>query len=88
MTASHQHRTLIPSARRAQRGDTVARALDPTRHAPEIQLALAALLVVLAGPVARAFAPTSVAVAGASVVLLAVGILLAVLAAISLLRTR
>lgn len=88
MTASHQHRTITSTARRARSGETVAGALDPTRHAPEVQLALAALLVVLAGPVARAFAPASAAVAGASVVLLAVGIVLAVLAAISLLRAR
>lgn len=70
-------------------GSAVADALiAPTRHAPEVQLALAAVLVVLAGPVARALAPTSTVMVGISVVLLVVGLVLALLAAVSLLRGR
>ncbi|ANS77997.1 hypothetical protein SGUI_0601 [Serinicoccus hydrothermalis] len=82
-----QHRpTITPRARRARTARGAVAALDPTRYAPEVQLALAALLVVVAGPVAGALAPTSAVVAGASVVLLLVGVTLAVLATVSLLR--
>ncbi|WP_022923730.1 hypothetical protein [Serinicoccus marinus] len=84
-SSPHQPTLAAPARRgRAPRGG--AAVLDPTRHAPEVQLALAALLVVVAGPVASALAPTSAVVAGASVVLLLVGIGLALLATISLLR--
>lgn len=78
-----------PQHLRGGNGSAVADALiTPARHAPEVQLALAALLVVLAGPVARALAPTSTVMAGVSVVLLGVGLVLALLAAVSLLKGR
>lgn len=77
------------TSHRNRNGSAVADALvEPVRHAPEVQLALSALLVVLAGPVAQAVAPTSAVVAGASAILLVVGLVLAVLAAVGLLRSR
>lgn len=70
-------------------GSAVADALvEPVRHAPEVQLALSAVLVIVAGPVAHAVAPESAVVAGASAILLVVGLALAVLAAFGLLRSR
>lgn len=85
--ATTAHPTHDPHVR--PNGSAVADALvEPTRHAPEVQLALSAVLVVLAGPVAQAVAPESAVVAGASAVLLVVGLVLAVLAAFSLLRSR
>lgn len=59
----------------------------PLDHAPELLLALAAVIVVVAGPLAHAVAPASAMVAAASAALLAGGIALAVLAAVRLLRT-
>ncbi|HBO54624.1 MAG TPA: hypothetical protein DD664_05940 [Janibacter terrae] len=58
----------------------------PLEHAPEILLALAAVLIVLAGPVTRALAPGNVAVSALAVVLLVAGVVLAVAAAVQLVR--
>jgi membrane protein YdbS with pleckstrin-like domain len=55
-------------------------------RAPEVLLALSAVLVVLAGPVARSFAPDNGWVAVGSALLLAVGLVLAVVATRHLLR--
>lgn len=63
-------------------------ARHPLEHSPEVLLALAALLVVLAGPVARAFAPESAAVSMGAAVLLLAGVTLAVVAAVRLVRDR
>lgn len=84
--------TSAPPIRRTHRhrnGSAVADALvEPVRHAPEVQLALASLLVVLAGPVARAVAPASAVVTGVSAILLVVGVVLAIVAAVGLVRAR
>jgi hypothetical protein len=79
-THIHQHR--------APARPLVERARHPLDHSPEVLLALAALLVVIAGPVAQAFAPQSAAVSVASGLLLLVGVTLAVSAAVRLLRDR
>lgn len=63
-------------------------ARHPLDHAPEVLLALAAVLVVLGGPVARALAPHSPAVTAGSALVLLVGIVLAVVAAARLLRDQ
>ena len=86
MTA-HTHRAhlhLFDREGRQQRRSTAARTAE---HAPEVLLALAAVLVVLAGPVARAVAPESTWVAAGSSILLATGILLAIMATRHLLRS-
>lgn len=88
MTA-HTHRAPFrpfdPEGRRHHRLDQ-PRTAEPVDHAPEVLLALSAVLVVLAGPVARTLAPDSGWVAAGSAVLLAAGILLAVVATRHLLR--
>ncbi|GGK70271.1 hypothetical protein [Ornithinimicrobium pekingense] len=88
MTA-HAHRApfrpLDRQLRRSRRLERTA-AASPVDHAPEVLLALAAVLVVLAGPVARSFAPHTGWVAAASALLLAAGVVLAVVATRHLLR--
>jgi hypothetical protein len=73
---------------RAPARPLVELARHPLDHSPEVLLALAALLVVIAGPVARAVAPQSAAVTVAAGLLLLVGVALAVAAALRLLRDR
>ncbi len=88
MTA-HAHRAPFrPFDRQVRRRGTRTAPTSAARvdHAPEVLLALSAVLVVLAGPVARTFAPDSTWVAVASTLLLAAGIALAALAARDLLR--
>ena len=58
----------------------------PFDHSPEVLLAVAAVLIVLAGPVLTALALQGPVVSAASVVLLGVGLALAVAAATRLLR--
>lgn len=65
---------------------TLDHVTHPLDHSPEVLLALSALLVVLAGPVARAVSPDNVVVLGASAVLLLTGLVLATVAAARLLR--
>lgn len=74
----HPHREHRPPA---------SQVAHPFEHSPEVLLALSVVLVVLAGPVAHALAPGSAVVALVSVVVLAVGIVLAVAGAGRLLRS-
>lgn len=60
------------------RTDAGAAPTSRAEHAPEVLLALAAVLVVLAGPVARTVAPESAWVAAGSAALLLVALALAV----------
>jgi hypothetical protein len=85
MTA-HAHRTLFHPFDREARLRRRSAAEEVADHAPEVLLALAAVLVVLAGPVARAFAPDNAWVAAGSSILLGLGILLAIMATRQLLR--
>lgn len=64
----------------------VAHLTHPLDHSPEVVLALAAVLVVLAGPVVHATVPAHPLVELASAAVLLLGIALAVSAAIRLLR--
>ena len=73
----HAHRA------RATARDHLTHPLD---HSPEVLLALAAVLVVLAGPVARAVSPDNPLVMAASAVLLLAGLVLAAVSATRLLR--
>jgi hypothetical protein len=84
MTA-HAHRAPFRPFDRDHRQEP-HRPAEATDHAPEVLLALSAVLVVLAGPVARAFAPDNGWVAAGSALLLAVGLVLAVVATRHLLR--
>lgn len=83
---SIQARTEHDRPRHAHRHAIAHQFTHPFDHAPGALLALAALLVVVAGPVAQALAPGDPVVGGVSVVLLAAGVLLAVVAGIRLLR--
>lgn len=83
MTA-HAHRAPFRPFDRQSRPDHVG--VGAADHAPEVLLALSAVLVVLAGPVTRAFAPQSALVATGSALLLAAGLVLAVVATRHLLR--
>ncbi len=85
MTA-HAHRAPFRPFDRQSRPEHVRPAAGAADHAPEVLLALSAVLVVLAGPVARAFAPESALVASGSALLLAAGLVLAVVATRHLLR--
>lgn len=58
-----------------------------TEHSPEVLLALAAVLIVVAGPVLHAFAPAGVLTSATAVLLLGVGLVLAVSAAARVLRS-
>ena len=78
------HSTIVPRHRPPR--SVPARVVHPLESSPELLLALAALLIVLAGPVLRAFAPDHVVTSAASVLVLGVGLLLAVSAAARLLR--
>lgn len=60
--------------------------IKPLDHSPEVLLALAAVLIVVAGPVLRTFGPTGAVTSGVSVLLLGAGVVLAVAAASRLLR--
>lgn len=73
MTTAHSHH--IPAALR-----------DRADHAPEVLLGAAALLVVLAGPVARGLGPEGAWVGLVAAALLGVGIVLALVAARRVLR--
>ena len=88
MTA-HAHRAPFHpfdrEARQRRRLDRSA-ASAGADHAPQVLLAVSAVLVVLAGPVARAVAPHNGWVGALSVLLLVAGILLAVAAVRHLLR--
>jgi hypothetical protein len=88
MTA-HAHRAPFrPFDRETLRRRLVTTATaERVDHTPEVLLALSAVLVVLAGPVARTLAPDSGWFAAGSTVLLAAGVLLAVVATRRLLRT-
>lgn len=87
MTA-HAHRAPFhPFDRRARRPEAPTTAVVSGDHAPEVLLSLAALLVVLAGPVARTVAPDSAWVAAGSALLLVTGVILAAVATWQLLRT-
>lgn len=71
-----------------RRHDSIAAQLaHPFDHSPEILLALAALLIVVAGPVMKAFAPDGVLMSAASVLVLGVGVVLAVGAAVRMVRS-
>ncbi|WP_122260730.1 hypothetical protein [Ornithinimicrobium cerasi] len=63
-------------------------ARHPLDHSPEVLLALAAVLVVVAGPLAQVLAPDNPAVAATAALLLLVGMVLAATAAVRLLRDR
>lgn len=83
---THAHRAPFrPFDREAhrRRRPTSAEVAD---HAPEVLLGLAAVLVLLAGPVARTFAPESTWVAAGSAVLLVAGVVLALVAIRHVLR--
>jgi hypothetical protein len=79
MTAHvHPHRT--PSRPVAEH------ARHPLDHSPGVLLALAAVIVVVAGPLTQALAPRTPLVGGAAALTLLVGVVLAVTAAVRLLR--
>lgn len=67
--------------------ESVAHVAHLGEHSPEVLLALAALLIVVAGPVLSAFAPASVLTSAAALLLLVAGLVLAVSAAARLLRS-
>ncbi|MFX0537091.1 hypothetical protein ACQBAT_06880 [Ornithinimicrobium sp. Y1847] len=64
----------------------VDHAAHPLDHSPEVLLALAAVLIVVAGPVAHALLTPGPLMAAASALLLVVGVALAVAAATRMLR--
>lgn len=69
-------------------GAVAARLVRPLDHSPEVLLALAAVLIVVAGPVRHAFDATGALLSGLATILLLAGIVLAVAAAWRLLRER
>ena len=86
MTA-HAHRAPFrPFDRERHRTAAPGTTAGAAGHAPEVLLALSAVLVVLAGPVARAVGPDSGLTAAASALLLVTGLVLAVVATRQLLR--
>lgn len=88
---THTHRTPFrPFDRDARRQRLAARAAQGEHgdHLAGVELLLAALLVLVAGPVARTFAPPSNWLAASSATMLLVGITLAAAAAWHLLHAR
>lgn len=89
---THAHRTPFRPFDRDLRRQRPERAqagpLDHGDRSTGVELFLAALLVVIAGPLAEAFAPASTWVAAGSTALLVVGLALAAAAAWHLLHER
>lgn len=79
-----------PGTQGAHRTRELAGARDhlahPLDHSPEVLIALAAVLVVLAGPVMHALAPHNELLTGLSALPLLVGLVLAAVAGARLLR--